>query len=336
MKARRSRTAGAWLLTVIAAVVGATAAAPPHPEARELIASGEAAMALDLLEPWIRKNPKDAEARLLRSTALFLQGRNDEGRSELDRAIELDPDLRQAWLNRGAYDLAEGQYDGALAAFEQAERIDPGAADNSLNIGVVLLLKGELAQATARFRRYLELHPASPEAYYLVASNYAMTGFVQPALQALTYAIQLEEKSRRRARIDPNFADVARDPRFRELLETDSYEPPVGSRQTEREIDIGFTGHDSRILKAVIRALETLGEPFDRQVEVADSWALVWAESFRIKVSRLELAKTRIELSAPPAEGDNGEWRKRAADFFRAVNLELLKAAKSGPPPPPG
>lgn len=331
------KTAVAWLALcgTLAGLAAARAqrAAPPHAEAARLIDEGRPEEALELLRGWLRRNPGDAEGLLLRSTARFMSGDTAAGAADLDRALELDPDLRQGWLNRGALALAENDYDGALEAFSQAERIDPAAADNGLNIGAVLLLRGDVAAATERFRAYLEAHPGSAEAYYLVASNYAMTGLVQPATQALAYAIQIDEKSRRRARVDPNFSDVARDSRFQELLDTDGYRPPAGSLSAGRDFDAGFTGPDSRILKAVIRAFEVTGEPFDRQVEVASQWALIWGGRFRVKVSRRELAVTRVEMTAPPGAFSPGQWRDASTGFLRAVTVELLKLSKSAQPP---
>lgn len=310
------------------------AAEPPHDRAQTLIDEGRPDEAIEILRAWLRKNPSDAEGHLLRSTALFMSGETQKGIDELDRALELDPDLRQGWLNRGALKLAEGDYAGAQKALEEAERIDPAASDNALNIGAVLLLQGDVSAATGRFRTYLERNPGSAEAYFLVASNYAMTGYVQPSVQALAYAIQIDEKSRRRARIDPNFAEVARDPRFQELLETDGYRPPAGAFVATEDFDTGFTGRDSRILKAVIRAFEVIGEPFDRQVEVATDWALVWGDRFRVKVTRVELAVTRVEITAPPGVFSRRTWQDMEAQFYRAVTVELLRLSKS--PPAPG
>lgn len=310
-------------------------ARPPHAEAQALLDQGKSAEANELLRGWLRKNPRDAEARLLFSTALFMGGQTQKAIVELDRALELDPDLRQGWLNRGALELAEGDYAAAQRAFEEAERIDPSAGDNDLNIGTALLLQGDVAAATGRFRAYLERNATSAEAYYLVASNYAMTGYVQPSIQALGYAIRLDEKSRRRARADANFSDVARDPRFQKLLDTDGYVAPPGSPAASRDFDAGFTGPDSRILKAVIRAFEVINEPFDRQIEVSRSWALVWGQRFRVKVLPLELAKTRVELVAPRAVGfRQSDWQELTEAFYRAVAVELVKLSRGGPPPP--
>lgn len=302
---------------------------PPHTEAQTLLDQGEPAKALELLRGWLRKNPRDAKARLLFSTALFMSGETQKATAELDRALELDPDLRQGWLNRGALEIAQRDYAAARRAFEEAERIDPTAGDNALNIGTVLLLQGDLTAATGRFRTYLEQNAGSAEAYYLVASNYAMTGHVQPSIQALGYAIQVDEKSRRRARADPNFSDVARDPRFQKLIETDAYVPPPGSSTASRDFEAGFAGRDSRVLKAVIRAFEVTNEPFDRQIEVGRSWAIVWGQRFRAKVSPVELAVTRVELVAPPAAGFGPSgWRQVADAFYRAVTVELVKLSR--------
>ncbi len=295
-----------------------------HLQAQQAIDAGDAERAIALLAPWIKKNPKDAEAHLLRSTARLMLGQALAGREDLDRALELDPGLRQGWLNRAAIALAEADYDGALAAFAKAEQLAPEEADNALNIGTAHLLKGDLGSASQRFREYLEKSPGSAPSYYLVASNYAMVGLVEPALQALGYAIQIDERIRRRARVDPNFADVSRDQRFRQLLETDGYRPPPGSLQAVQRFEAGYTGPRSRLLDAVIRSLELVGEPFDPQVEAADRWALIWARGFRVKVAAEELVASRVELTAPPGSYRPDVWNWKTTELFRQITVQLF------------
>jgi len=302
--------------------------------AQRSINAGDPEQAISLLAPWIKKNPKDANALLVRSTARFVLGRFDAGIQDLEKALQLDPTLRQAWLNRAAVDLANHDYERALVAFGNAERLAPDEPDNALNIGAVHLLKGDLAAATTRFRSYLKKNPRSASAYYLVASNYGMVGQVALATQALDYAIQLDEKVRRRARVDPNFSDVARDPRFRELLETDRYRIPSGALRVDRKFNAGFTGPDGRLLDAVIRSLELTSEPFDQQVEVAEEWALVWAESFRIKVSREDLAVSRVELTAAPGSHRPEVWKRKSEELFRQITVQLFGMTDKTPATP--
>lgn len=302
--------------------------------ASALIESAEPDQALAVLDRLVKRRPKDARALLLRSTAHFMLGHMAEGKRDLDRSIALDPTNRQAWLNRAALDLAEERHLQALEAFEHAETLDRSATDNSLNIGAVLLLLDRFEEAEDRFKRYLARHPGDPEARYLVASNYAMRGFVQPVLANLGRAIALDEKFRRRARADPNFAPLSAKPEFLRLLETDSYRHPAGSRIATHTFEgIPYLPGESPVLDAVIGALQLSGRSFEPQVEVTPSWSLVWSD-LRIKVSDDRAGGTKLELSAPPGQLNADQWRRLTADLLLGIKVQLHTRGNRRPPSP--
>ncbi len=290
--------------------------------ARELVDAGDAAAAVSLLDNLLTREPQ-AEAYLLRSTAHFMLGDLEQGRADLDRALATDPTLRQAWLNRAALDLSEGRLDEALTALTKARELDPAAPDNDLNIGAVLLLKGELQGANGNFARYLEQHPDSADAFYLVASNYAMAGYAGLAMQQLQQAIDLDEKSRLRARTDRNFSDLAANARFREILSTDSYRLPPGAHFAAREFDLPYAGSNGGLLSVVLETLQLNDQPFDPRVEVTSGWALIWGD-FRIKVFNTAEGKGRVELSAPAPHFTLTAWRQRAEDLFRQIAVRAV------------
>ncbi|MFQ5525627.1 MAG: tetratricopeptide repeat protein [Thermoanaerobaculia bacterium] len=298
--------------------------------ASALIDKGEPTKAVKLLDRWIKKHPKDHDALLLRSTARFMLGEIEEGRRDLERAIELFPQNRQAWLNKAALALANEQYPDALDAFERAEALDPQADDNSLNLGAALLLLDRFDEAGARFRDYLKRNPGDPRARYLVASNYAMRAFSGPAVANLKRAIALDEKMRRNARADPNFAPLEGSPAYQELLDTDSFRPPSGSRTRTERFDEPFFPGRSLVLDSVISALQLAGRPFDPQVEVAASWALVWSD-LRIKVADDGRGGTRLELSAPPGRFSADQWQAVTTELLRSVTVQLHTRSRRAP-----
>jgi len=309
------------------------AALAPTPAARgqTTVAQAQAALdegrvedALRLAAAALAKSPRDTAALLVRSTARCMEGDVERCKADLGRALEIDPGLRQGWLNRSALAIAEKRYDDALAALAQAERLDPQAPDNGLNQGAVLLLKGELGAATDQFRRYLTQNPGSAESLYLVATNYALSGYAALALEHLEQAVAIDERVRVRARTDPNFRDLAAAPAFQKLLSTDGYRPPAGSSTAARDYDIVWSGAETELLVAVLNALQIQGIPLDSRVEVADDWALLWSE-FRIKVSRLGADRCRLELSAPPGRFAAADWQRRTERLFSAIDLELLR-----------
>jgi tetratricopeptide (TPR) repeat protein len=303
------------------------AATPPGEllsQAQELLDNGQPREALDLLDRIVSRRPKHAEAYFLRSTAHFLLDEVSAGRRDLLRSLELDPSLRQGWLNRAALELSEGQLEAALTSLTKARDLDPTAEDNDLNLGAVKLLLGELGAATDLFQRYLRQQAWSAEAHYLVATNYAMAGYAALGIQHLGNAIQLDERSRLRARTDPNFAGLASNPQLQQLLLTDRYQPPPGAHRADRIYDSPYEGEDSLLLGALLDALQLSGEAFDRRVEVTPDWALIWGE-MRIKVSRASPEEGRVEITAPANRFTPSEWRRRSTELLDSVFIQLQK-----------
>jgi tetratricopeptide (TPR) repeat protein len=258
-----------------------------------------------------------------------MEGEVERCKRELDRALSLDPNLRQGWLNRSAIAIAEKRYGDAFADLLKAEALDPNAPDNALNQGAVLLLDGKLELAAERFRRYLSLLPRSAEARFLVAKNYALAGYESLCLEQLENAIALEERMRARARTDPAFASLTNSPRFQELLETDRFTPPAGSFFLARTFRVPWQGSDSQLLIATLNAIQRLGWKLEPQVEVASSWALLWSE-MRVKLRARGSSETVLELTGLREQYPNEEaFSRRAAQLFSTVELELLRMERS-------
>lgn len=301
-------------------------------QAQALVDQGRAQAALPLLDSLLAKEPGNARGLLLRSTARFLTDDLEGGRRDLDRALELDPDLRQGWLNRAGLDIAGKRYDSALASLARAEQLDPAAADNDLNIGAVLLLQGKLEPASTRFQSYLgkqegKADEGRADALYLVATNYALAGYASLAIEHLRRAVALEERSRLRARTDPNFASLGGNPRFRELLATDAWKPPAGALLATRTYQVPY-GEDGELLGAVLDALRETGERHDARVESAPAWALVWG-NLRVKVSRTADGRGLVEVSASPGLASEAEWRQRTDRLFQQIAAELLAGQRA-------
>lgn len=299
-------------------------ASDPLARAQSAVDAGDAETALKLVEPVLKRDKRNPRALLIRSTARCLEGDLDACKKDLDAALDADPNLRQGWLNRSALAIAEKRWDDALAALDRAEEIDPAAADNGLNQGAVYLMKGELEPGTAQFRRYLERAGADPNAWYLVATNYAFTGYAALAVEHLGRAVALDERQRLRARVDPNFAELANHRGFQLLLTTDGFRPAPGSLTAEKLLRTRLAGPDSPVVTAALNAVQLSGLPFQGSVEVTDDWALLWTE-FRIKLSKADGDMTLVTLTAASGRYTPEQWTSRTEAFFATLERELLR-----------
>lgn len=329
----------ALLLAILGIFASSAATAQPaagtsSPEltlAESFLDAEDTDQAFEILNRWLKKNPKDAQALLLRSTARFMTGEVESGRNDLERSLKIDPEQRQGWLNLAALDLSEGKNELALEHFKKSEVLDPAAPDNSLNIGTALLLLGRTTEADARFQQYLRLNIQNVEAFFVVASNYAMANVPAGALAYLRQAIDRDERVRRNARTNPNFTSLENLPAFQELLNTDSYRPPAGSHQAERIFETPYLNGRGDLLDAVISSLQLGNHPFDPRVEVTPTWALIWSD-IRLKVSDAREGKTLLELTAPPGTLSVAEWQQRTSELFRDVTVQLhTRKRKPGP-----
>jgi len=297
----------------------ASAAAPARlDEAERLLDQERPEEALEILDGLLSKGRPSARALLLRSTGRIMMGDVRSGYDDLRRALEIDPALRQGWLNLAGLEIAEGRFDAAYEALVKARDLDPDAPDNDLNLGAVLALQGELARARDHFDRYLRKEERSAEAHYLVATNYALAGEVALAVLQLRRAFEIDERLRLRARSDDRFLALA-DPAFEELLRTDVYTPPPGAHTRAAAFRVPYETESYRLLYALLDALDSLEVPYDPSVETTAGWALVWTEDMRIKVHNQAGGTGVVSLSAPADRFTDAAWDRRAQELFRAL-----------------
>ncbi len=292
------------------------------PRAQELLDSNQPEATLALLEDLGKKDPRNAEALLVRSTAHFMVGHHFRGVADLDTALTLDPTLRQGWLNRAALAIADRRYPEAQLALEKAQKLDPKAADNYLNLGAVLLFQGKLPEATEHFESYLATQPDSAEAHYLVASNYALEGYINLTIKNLQKAFSLAERYRLRARTDPNFDPLTTQTAFQQLLSRDSYHPPPGAYQGRRTYPMAYNLANGKLLGHVVDALKDAQIRFDPRIEATERWAIIWGD-LRVKVKPGGSDSGSIEVSAPAERFSPSQWRQLTDNFFGHLDLRL-------------
>jgi tetratricopeptide (TPR) repeat protein len=328
MHLRSSLAALILLLTTAGMLAPASGATPTLDQVQSLLDRGQVTEALEALKAVLKRDKKNAKALLMRSTAHFVLGDEARGVADLDRALELDPTLRQGWLNRAALAMADENYPAALASLLRAQELDPAADDNFLNIGAVRLLMGQLDEASRDFESYVQRNPR-PGSVYLVASNYAMAGYPGLAIRYLHQAIQMDERVRVRARADPNFFELEDHPRFQELMLTDSYQPPPGAHRASRSYALPYERGDGPLLQATLDALHALRMSYEPRVEVTPDWALVWSD-VRIKVSDAPDGGGRLELTAPPDAMTAADFEARAKSVLDRVFIEVARRGTGG------
>ena len=88
-----------------------TTAPPPSPvaAAEERLHADDPDGALALLAGHLKRQPDDPKALFLRGSARCMNGETAACRADYERAVALDPAMRQGWLSLGALAVAGGR-----------------------------------------------------------------------------------------------------------------------------------------------------------------------------------------------------------------------------------
>jgi tetratricopeptide (TPR) repeat protein len=117
------------LLTVGVCVVAAGAAAAQeswqaqYHEAQRLFDAGELQKAITLLDRSVQAHERVAALFCLRARCLQRAGNHAGAQADAQRAIELEPGIADAWVERGYARMCQGDLAGAIADFDEAIRL---------------------------------------------------------------------------------------------------------------------------------------------------------------------------------------------------------------------
>lgn len=138
------------------ALQSATASATAVQDARQLIASGDAGIALVQLDGWLAEHPKDADARFMRGMALSQLDRKPEAIRAFTELIKDVPQYPEPYNNLGVLLAGMGEYAKARTAFETALAKNPQYTAAQQNLGDV-----NVALAMQSYQLVLAKDPAN-------------------------------------------------------------------------------------------------------------------------------------------------------------------------------
>jgi len=112
------------------------------------------------------------------------------------RAIELNPNLKQAYNNLGNLLNKLGRSHEALIYLNKALEIDPQYVSALINKGIALVKLGKYNQALECFEKALNLDPNDKKGWYNKALVHAMLGQHDKALASVNKALAIDPKYR--------------------------------------------------------------------------------------------------------------------------------------------
>jgi len=142
--------------------------------------------------------PTLAEAHTARAFALTLLKSFAAANEEFERALELDPQLFEAWYLYGRSRFAEGEHAEAARLFEQASRVRPDdyqaiglAATSCVALKDSLRAKTFAVEAVRRAEHHLRLNPEDTRAWTLGACNLEEIGEFERGKEWIEKAISI-------------------------------------------------------------------------------------------------------------------------------------------------
>jgi tetratricopeptide (TPR) repeat protein len=139
---------------------------------------------------------KRSEALVLRATLRSLLSQDPELiESDLDAAIDADPENVDAWKTRAAHFITGGQIEKAVEDFKKVLSQDPENIAVRLTLADQLRELEQLEEAKAQVNRAVELKPEEPANYIIRAQIFEAEENVEQALADLTKALELDEQN---------------------------------------------------------------------------------------------------------------------------------------------
>ncbi len=227
--------------TLFAALLGNAACGGAHPSALNLptpspaLSSGEPtirvadaallggapAMAVQVADGILARNPRDLPALLRKGEALYLLKRNDEAMAVFEHALAVNPGNAGALLGLGRIRLA---HDPAAAAdlFSQVLGREPRNAAALNDLGIARDLLGQHSMAQAAYRTALAVSPDTMAARVNLGVSLAVSGHEKEALDVLRpLAAAPETTPRMRQDVAATLALAGEDDAARNLLSQD-------------------------------------------------------------------------------------------------------------------
>ncbi len=139
----------------------------------------------DKLRKELASNPESARAHLRLGTLCQRAGHLEEAETTLRRAVELDPDLYEAWGNLGGVLFSRWDFVGSAEANQKAVECRPDGMQGHYNLGLANLYQGKPEEVVECFRRVVELDPENPGGHYYLAAGLNALGKVVAAKGSL-------------------------------------------------------------------------------------------------------------------------------------------------------
>ena len=136
--------------------------------------------------------PELHEAWYIRGLALGNLGRFEEAIASCDKALEIKPDLHEVWNNRGRALDDLGRLEEAIASYDKALKFKPNSHEAWYNRGLALVKLGRIEEAIASYDKALKFKPNYHEAWLNRGIALVNLGRIEEAIASYDTALELK------------------------------------------------------------------------------------------------------------------------------------------------
>ncbi|MBM3236667.1 tetratricopeptide repeat protein [Candidatus Poribacteria bacterium] len=147
--------------------------------------------AITLYDRILKLNPNLADAYGNRGNVYRDKQEYDRAIQDYDKVIAINPNLAEAYNNRGIAYKDKGLYDLAIQDYDKAIAINPNLADAYINRGVAYHDKGLYDCAIQDYDKAIAINPNNPEAYNNRGVYYNRKSLYDCAIQDFDKAIAI-------------------------------------------------------------------------------------------------------------------------------------------------
>jgi tetratricopeptide (TPR) repeat protein len=156
-----------------------------------LVNVGQPAQAAEVFSRLIERNQGSADLYVLLGNAHAQQDDYEEALKQFDRALQLDPKVREANLSAGLVLLRQGKLPEAERRFRAELASDPKSTRASYHLAYVLTLQQKGTEAVPLLRGVLKQNPALADARYLLGQTLLEQGDTAAAVEQLEASVRL-------------------------------------------------------------------------------------------------------------------------------------------------
>ncbi len=160
-----------------------------------LLAQGNAAAALPVLQEAVQLRPADIAARVQLGAALFSAGQEEQALSTLRAALQADPQNASARYQLALTLESAGHSDEALPLFEQVRKARPHDAELLTNYGLALVQTGKAKEAVPLYLEGLKLSPNDATLHQDLGVAYLQQSDLDHALVEFRRGLELQPES---------------------------------------------------------------------------------------------------------------------------------------------